>query len=247
MALPIDGMAFDVGNTLILDPFEKVLDRKSLEMRQVLSRFGYNFTVKEIKDAWTEANRKVNYAFICHFYQEAPVVSHCLEILKVEKAKRPEISTELLIVYRNGLKSVIMADDRLTSMKRVLYELRKAGKRLVVFGNGRQKSIELFLQWTGLREYFHFVSTSEKTGIEKPDHKAFNYILKTLATRKERSMYIGDDMNNDISPAKEAGMKACLYVPLHRVSTPWRNYDAKSRTRPDATISKFDELLQIVK
>ena len=36
MAFAVDGIAFDVGNTLILDPFETILRKKALEIKKGL-------------------------------------------------------------------------------------------------------------------------------------------------------------------------------------------------------------------
>lgn len=247
MAFAVDGIAFDVGNTLILDPFETILRKKALEIKKAFSESGYSFYEKQICDAWSDANDGINYPFICHFYQERPVILQCLKLLKVEKAQRPKLATDLLVIYRNGLKYAIVSDSRIGSLKNVLSQLRSAGKRLVVFGNGRQRSHEIFLSWTGLLEYFDVVTASEKIGIEKPNPRAFSYILKALGTVPERSAYVGDDPANDIGPAKEMGMYAVQYVPPNPESMPWRNYNKKIKQKPDAVIRRFEELLEILK
>ncbi len=246
MPRAVDGIAFDVGNTLILDPFDAVLLAKSYEIKRALADLGYGFPKDEIVDAWTEANRKVNYRFIDHFYQEQRIIAHCLDLLKVEKKDKAGLATRLLIIYRSGLKTAVTSDGRIGSMQRVLSELRDAGKRLVVFGNGRQRSIDISLAWMGLSGYFQVATASEKIGIEKPDPMAFKYVLKALETPASRSMYVGDDPANDIAPAKAAGMIAVRYVPPRQVSMPWRDYRAKSRRRPDRVIRSLEELLELV-
>jgi HAD superfamily hydrolase (TIGR01549 family) len=247
MPLSVDGIAFDVGNTLIPDPFDLVLKRKSFEMKRAFSRLGHDFSEREITDAWSGANMKINYPHIDHFYQEPAIVKHCLDLLKVDGAGKAQLAIELLIIYRSGIQSAIASDKRIDHIRNVLSELRDAGKRLVAFGNGRQKPVELYLSWAGLREYFKTVSSSEKIGFEKPDIKVFNYMLHALGTVPARGMYVGDDPVNDILGAKKAGMLAVQYVPPVQVSTPWRDYKMKIRRRPDAVIREFGELLEIVK
>ncbi len=247
MLLAVDGIAFDIGNTLVLDPFDAVLRMKATEIRHMFSSFGYKFTSDEIIKAWQESNEAVNYRFISHFYQEKPIIGQCMEFLGVEKQHRRSIGTQLLIIYRSGLKPAVLAVNDGRNLRETLGELKQLGKRLAVFGNGRQKAVELFIKWLGIDPFFTQVSTSEKLGIEKPDEIAFNYILKMLGTVRERCIYVGDDPVNDICPAKAAGMLAVRYVPPAQVSTPWRNYKAKTGRKPDAVIHSLEELLEIVK
>ena len=132
-------------------------------------------------------------------------------------------------------------------MRDAIAELSAMGKRLIVFGNGRQRDTDLALTWTGLHGFFSAVTSSEKLGIEKPDPMAFRYILKALGTNPKRSMYVGDDPMNDICPAKKAGMLAIQFLTKGHVSTPWRNYKPKKRCRPHAKIDSIGKLLDIVR
>jgi HAD superfamily hydrolase (TIGR01549 family) len=247
MPFSVDGIAFDLGNTLILDPFDKVLRMKAFEMRRALSEAGYTCSESEIAGAWSEANRSIDYPFICHFYQEPPIISQCLDFLRVAKRDKPSLITKLLVTYRSGLKAAITGDGRLADIRDALSMLSGSGKRLAVFGNGRMKSHELFLGWAGLAGHFRTISGSEKIGIEKPDSRAFNYILKSLGTAPARSMYVGDDPVNDVAGAKAAGLVAVRYVPAIQASMPWRNYGAKAKIEPDAVIHSFQELPQLVR
>ncbi len=249
MALAIDGIAFDLGNTLILDPFEKVVSMKSVEFKSAFSKHGISLTSKAIADAWSEADSAVHGPHMCHFFQEAPILNHFLEKLGIGSALRPEISTSLLIAYRSVLKTVVASDPGAAEAREALAALRNSGKRLMVFSNGRQRFAELMLQWTGLAGYFDIITASEKIGIEKPDPHAFSYMLNALGTPPERSAYVGDDMLNDIVPSMKAGMKGILFKPPPSVAAarPWRNYDAKVKAKPDAAITGLGALLQIIR
>jgi len=247
MAFDIEGIAFDLGNTLVPDPFDKTISRKSVEFRSAFAKHGISLASKAIADAWSEANSAVHGPHMCHFFQEAPILSHFLEKLGIDGALRPDISASLLIAYRSALKTVVVSDPAAAEAREALAALRRSGKRLIVFSNGRQRFVELLLQWTGLAGYFDMITASEKIGIEKPDPRTFSYMLNALGTPPERSAYVGDDMANDIVPSMKAGMKGILFKPSTAVSTPWRNYDAKVKTRPDAAISSLGALLQIIR
>ncbi|MBN2330832.1 MAG: HAD family hydrolase [Candidatus Aenigmarchaeota archaeon] len=247
MPFPVDGIAFDVGNTLITDPFDRVLKMKAFELKRAFSQAGYTFSAGEITDAWSEANKRVNYPFISHFYQEPGILRYCMDLLKVSGHERQDVITQLIIIYRSGLKPVITTDRQIKGVKKAIAELGAMGKRLIVFGNGRQRDTELCLSWTGLRSHFGTVTSSEKLGIEKPDPRVFSYILKALGTDPGRSMYVGDEPLNDICPAKRAGMLAIQFITKDHVSTPWRNYSPKKGCRPDAVIDSIGKLPEIIR
>lgn len=247
MALAVDGIAFDVGNMLVLDPFETVLKMKAVEIKRIFSSFGYPCTSDAISEAWTKSNSAVNYRFVSHFYQERPIISQCMEYLGIEKRHRQQIGMQLLVTYRSGLKPAVLQANSGRKLAETLKELKGRGKRLIVFGNGRQEAAEHFIEWLGLKQFFSQLTMSEKLGIEKPDVTAYKYILKALGTKREKSMYVGDDHANDILGPKAAGLLAVRYIPPVQVSTPWRDYDAKGGRRPDAVIHRIEELLEIVK
>ena len=92
MSFQVDGIAFDVGNTLIQDPFDGVLKMKAFEIRRAFSEAGYGFGDVEIAVAWSDANMRINYPFISHFYQEPDILRHCLDLLKVDKQDKQELS-----------------------------------------------------------------------------------------------------------------------------------------------------------
>ena len=247
MAIRVKGIAFDVGNTLVLDPFEGVLALKIMEFERIFAQRGYSIRRDEMTGAWNEANEVVNYHFVSHFYQEPGILVHVMDRLKIQREHRRELMTQLLIAYREGLRYVVTRGETAADVKEVLAELHKRGKRLVAFGDGRQKAAENFLGWLGIRKYFSSVTMSERLGIEKPDFRVFGYMLRILGTSPGESVYIGDNPERDIEPAKRSGMHAILYVPpeRNRKRTPWRNYSAECR--PDATIHSLKELLDILK
>lgn len=50
------------------------------------------------------------------------------------------------------------------------------------------------------------VYISEEIGFEKPDFKAFEFVLKDLNVAAHTTIMVGDSLENDIRPAKQLGM-----------------------------------------
>lgn len=61
-----------------------------------------------------------------------------------------------------------------------------------------------------LKQYFHTISYSGKTGYSKPDPRAFLIPLSEKALLAEEVIYVGDSLQNDYLPASELGLTALL-------------------------------------
>ena len=157
------------------------------------------------------------------------------------------LALELLREYRIGLEEVISLDPRTREVKETLQELKARGKKLGVFSNDRTVGLGFVLNAMGFKPLFQYVETSESVGVEKPDLKVFINILEFFGTVAESVTYVGDEPINDIEAAKKQGLKAIQYkVNLDECTEIWRDYHEQSKYEPDAVISHFSELLDII-
>jgi HAD superfamily hydrolase (TIGR01549 family) len=245
MKLKVDVVVFDYGNTLILDPFDKIMLLKGEEFQKAIEGFGYAFERKDIVRKWSEANLEVEYPFISHFSQEIPIIIHALKKLGVRKYER-KIAKKLLEIYRDGFKIILKRDKRLDKVKKILQELKDRGKRILVFTNDRKETARSVFEWSGLINYIERLIVSEAIGIEKPDLRVFEYVTNVSKCPKERIVYVGDDPKKDIEPSKAFGMKAIWLKNPESLSSPWRDYRAKIKQNPDFIISNLSEILNII-
>jgi len=243
-----DGIGFDYGNTLVMDPFDMVMKMKSIDFMRIMENNGYEVSAKRFVNVWEDINMNVNYPFCSHFSQEIPLIKIFLEKLGVRKQDRHRISQQLLVAYRSGLKYVLKNDQALARTKYVLSELRKRGKKLFMLSNEKVDTLNAQLEWTGLARFFAKIIISKRLGIEKPDHRIFGYMIKSFDLPKERIVYVGDDPMRDIKPAKELGIKAILIERPKEMSSCWKsyNYELKDNEKPDFVIKDISELLQII-
>jgi HAD superfamily hydrolase (TIGR01549 family) len=247
--MKLDGIGFDYGNTLVLDPFDKVMKLKGVDFVRLMEKNGYEVAKKKFVDAWSEVNRNLNYPFCSHFAQEIPLIRAMLEKLGVRKTDRYKISQSLLVAYRSGLKYVLRNDAQIERVKEVLEELRQRGKKLFILSNERIDTINSQLYWTGLGKFFEKVIVSQKLGVEKPDLRIFRYMIRLFDLPKERILYVGDDPERDIKPAKEMGIRAALLEhPKTMSAAAWRDYgfELKGNERPDFVIKELGEVLRFV-
>lgn len=110
------------------------------------------------------------------------------------------------------------------------------GYRLGAAGNMRTDT-ESVLARSGLP--FQFIGSSERWGVKKPDPRFFEHVIRDGAAAPDRSVYVGDRVDNDIRPAQAAGMRAVF---VRR--GPWGEVHAARRESvvADATIATLAEL-----
>lgn len=247
--MTVQAVVFDYGNTLVLDPFDKVLDLKAYDFLRVMERNGYEVTKKRFIEAWKKVNETLNYPFCSHFAQDKRFLRVTLEKLGVSKTKRNGIASQILVVYRKGLKYVLRKDKRLSKVKGVLSGLRKEGKKLYILSNEMVDTLNMQISFAGLRRFFDKIISSESVGFDKPDPKIFRHLLNVVGLPEGRIVYVGDDPERDIKPSKTFGMKAILFkLPNEMGIKGWRDYNfrLKAKEKPDFVIKDLEELLEIL-
>jgi HAD superfamily hydrolase (TIGR01662 family) len=86
-----------------------------------------------------------------------------------------------------------------------LTELKSLGYSVGVVGN-QLRSVEAV--FTRLPVSLDLVGSSERWGCAKPSNEFFTRLLRELSLACSEVAYVGDRVDNDVLPAKTAGMKA---------------------------------------
>jgi len=79
--------------------------------------------------------------------------------------------------------------------------------RLAVISNAEQTQQEAKLDRTGIRDFFELVLTAESAGMAKPDPRIFHHACRLLKVKPERACCIGNNLENDVIGANEAGLR----------------------------------------
>ena len=110
--------------------------------------------------------------------------------------------------------------------------LKARGHRLGVLSNF-PPHLEKTLARHGLRRHIDFVVVSSLVGLQKPDPAIFWLAIARSGWPRERILYIGDDLNDDIRGARAVGLRAVLIDRHDR----WSEVDC-------AKIRRLSEMLQ---
>ncbi|GAA3750923.1 HAD superfamily hydrolase (TIGR01549 family) [Spinactinospora alkalitolerans] len=123
----------------------------------------------------------------------------------------------------DSLRENFDADDLYPDVRLALEELRDAGLQVLVAGNQPPQAGHA-LEAMGLP--VDAVHISDVWGVAKPDPAFFTRLCEESGHAAGEILYVGDRVDNDVLPAKAAGMRAVL---LRR--GPWGYLHSE---RPDA-------------
>ncbi len=107
-------------------------------------------------------------------------------------------------------------------MRELLATLHRQGVRQAVLSNW-PPSLRPFLAYHGLSHFFSVVVVSGEEGIAKPDARLFWRALNQLGVEPGQVLYIGNDLEADIRPAKALGLQVIHFDPRRE----WPHADAR--------------------
>lgn len=90
---------------------------------------------------------------------------------------------------------------------------------LGIVTNGRARCQNAKIDFVGIRHLFKVIKISEEFGSKKPDPSIFEACLNELGSQANSCIFIGDNPDNDLKPARELGMKV-IWVRNTNFSTP---------------------------
>jgi len=241
---------FDQGNTLVMDPFQDIVEKIKNNVSKVIFKLSkIEFEPDLIKKNWEKSNNEINYPHISHFFQEEPIILDFLENLKIPVIYHGVIVPKILFLYRKEIKKTLLKNNDVDKLHNVLNYLISKGLRLGVFSNDRKIDLFANLEILGIDKYFEYIKSSEELGIEKPNNKIFEDIKSFFYPIKLNEMaYVGDDPEKDIAWAKLNGlMSIWLKLPKKYAVAKWRNYqfNFNNFNKPDFVINDLIQLKNI--
>lgn len=93
----------------------------------------------------------------------------------------------------------------------LLSALRAAGVRLFLFSNAQACFTREELRILGLENSFDGILLSSEAGVKKPSRAFFEYGFRRMRIAAEESVYVGNDLMDDVGGAHGVGMR-CLYL-----------------------------------
>ncbi|GII91869.1 HAD family hydrolase [Sinosporangium siamense] len=107
----------------------------------------------------------------------------------------------------HGLRENFDADDLYPDVRQSLAALRDAGYQVIIAGNQPPQAEAALVAMDLPVESIH---TSAAWGVEKPKPEFFDKVVEVAGRPPGEILYVGDRLDNDVVPARQAGMRTAL-------------------------------------
>jgi putative hydrolase of the HAD superfamily len=190
---------FDIGNTLLFPNRAKMLSPISVDRHPTLEQWqALERRTKTEFDQGMQSGR-VDHGFWWIFH------SYLLEDLGEAAGGRDGLLQQLVENTQNSANW----DQILPGTRAALDRIRKKFRTSVI--SNADGKIERVLSRCGIADCFETITDSGIVGFEKPCCEIFEAALKTMNTRADESLYVGDVYSVDYVGATNAGMQAVLF------------------------------------
>lgn len=127
--------------------------------------------------------------------------------------------------------------ERFYGVKSMLIELKEKGGGVFLLSNAQSCFTIDELRATGLFDLFDGIVISSDIGVKKPYTEAFKIAFERLGISPENSIYIGNDLRDDILGASSVGMKT-VYIKTPQSGS----YEGLDIPNPTYTVKSHREM-----
>lgn len=147
-----------------------------------------------------------------------------------------DVDAEAARLGRAGVSDLASLDDLYPDALPCLHALAADGYRLAVAANQPAPAADVV---AAMGVDFEFIGTSAAWGVAKPDPRFFARVIDELALPPASIAYVGDRIDNDLIPARAAGM---LAVFIRRGPWGWIQAGRGRPAEADVVIETLAEL-----
>lgn len=147
---------------------------------------------------------------------------------------------EIQLIHLDKIKIIENAID-------ILNQLREKGYKICLMTNAVKEVLDLRIDYLDMRKYFDLIITSDVVKSEKSTGSHLKYAINQLNIPENQIYMIGDNMEQDISPASKIGIKTILCKFRKSAYSHTKNNEIMNDIKPDYIIKNLVEILKIVK
>jgi putative hydrolase of the HAD superfamily len=259
----VAGVTFDFWETLFMDTPE--LDRRRdelrcLGLRENLGRLCVDVSMEDLANGF-----KASMAWLLDIWKRGEQVSTLEQIRYIvnhateNRAVLPTDPKVLTTLEESYWIPSLTAPAMINAEAReVLEELRRRGLKIGLIcntGRGPGHALRELMRREAVLGYFDATIFSDEVGHGKPDRRIFLAAARKLGLGPEDILHVGDNIENDVRGAQDAGMKTLLFqyeVPSGFREQPsllalTRASDTETGIEPDGRIKSLSEVLKFIR
>ncbi len=211
---------FDVGGVLTDESaFTQWIQEHATE---VLKKYDSTITLQKVKEARPIASA-----------MEGNLNENMLKVF-LKDAELAEALKEWKIIRKKGPTHVELQKIKPEALETVRTLSEKYNLGLIA---NQHKEMKKKLTDAGILQYFKHAEVSEDYGVEKPNPKFFEIVMKEVGAEPAQSVIVDDNLERSIIPAKKLGM-----------TTVWMKLEERSAQEgtTDHTVSSLKDLLRVL-
>jgi len=210
---PPRALFFDIGNTLVADPFSLAIPAvaEDLIARQRLPLSKRD----ELLEALHDANTTLDGLGWSHFWGEYDIMEAAIR--SVLGSADPLLVEGSLRTYREEVRNLYrQREDMLAlsppTLRNMLLRMRRAGLVIGLISDEREQNIPRYLEVLEAKDLFDVVVTSESVGVAKPAAAIFLAALERTGHLAGEAVYVGNDYSRDVEGGRAVGMRVVYFV-----------------------------------
>jgi putative hydrolase of the HAD superfamily len=236
--LQIDGVIFDLFNTLLLLGSEEAYYQPSLRsLHSYLIANGVNVSFESFSRVYFEVRDEL-YSEARKTLEEPRFnrrVSETLRRLGYDLDSSDSIVTGATAAFADEFMRYVTLDGQAIDVLKRLHEKYKLG---LISNFAIPECVWKLLDRFRLKTFFDVVIISGEVNKRKPSPEIFRMALRRLAVKASRTAFVGDMLDLDVMGPKSVGMKTIL---IKR-----RPMKEEDDVKPDAVITCLSELSAVL-
>ncbi|TFG16471.1 MAG: TIGR02253 family HAD-type hydrolase [Promethearchaeota archaeon] len=152
------------------------------------------------------------------------------------------IAAAVMAYHQEKIDSLVLYEDVKPSLKKI----RDMGIKSAIISDGIPiKQYEKILRLQ-IDELIDLIVITDEVGIRKPNPKLFEYFLEKFGVKGNETIYVGDNLEKDIIPAKINGINTIYIHRGGKYDKALSNLKITNENKPDYEISQLYEIFDIV-
>lgn len=167
--------------------------------------FDFGFTLWDEQHAWTRWAKWLGLPALDFFAVLGSVIERGENHLRAFEICRPgiDLTKERKLLSNSDQSDAFRPEELYPDVLPCLSKLRAEGYRTGVAGNHFADFANTLRE---MKAPLDFIGSSEEWGVQKPSSDFFARIVQISGVSPEEIAYVGDRLDNDVLPAKAAGM-----------------------------------------
>jgi putative hydrolase of the HAD superfamily len=151
------------------------------------------------------------------------------------------IAAAVMAYHQEKIDSIELYDDVKSSLKK----LRDMGIKSAIISDGIPiKQYEKILRLQ-IDELVDLIVITDEIGVRKPNPKLFEYFLEKFGVKGNETIYVGDNIEKDIIPAKKNGIYTIYIHRGGKYDKSLHNLNLSDEDKPDYEINHLYEIFDI--